>query len=77
MLIIPSSSWCVKEFLNFACVVFLVQGRGATLFEFLDCLTLLCAESQDANGIASLQLRLNSAIAVMERDFPMTLQVIF
>ena len=49
--------------------------QRATLFEFFDCLALICAESHDATSVAGLELRLNSAIALMERDFPMTLQV--
>ena len=71
-IIVESFSLITSQlFFQLVCKEFCLRGllgarQRATLF---DCLTLLCAESQDMNSLPNLQLRLNTALARMERDF--------
>lgn len=47
-----------------------------TLFEFLDVIRCICAESIDTTSLASLEQRVHKVLALLERDFPISLQVI-
>lgn len=52
----------------------LASQQQKTLFLLFDCLADLCAESQCLEGIGNLEIRLNRALALLERDFPVSLQ---
>lgn len=65
-----------KGILKFCLRGLLGDRQRETLYEFFDCLTVICAESQTSESIDILEVRLNTAMAHMERDFPMTIQVI-
>lgn len=45
-----------------------------TLFKFFDCIADLCAECQNSEEIDQMEVKLNKAMACLERDFPVTLQ---
>lgn len=46
-----------------------------TLFRFLDALRHLLAECISEQSIPQLQIEMNEALALMERDFPIDIQV--
>ncbi len=64
-----------KGILTFCLRGLLGKNQRSTLFELLDCLTLICDESQDSANSSLLIDRVNVALARMEMDFPMTIQV--
>ena len=47
-----------------------------TLFEFLDVIKCICAECIDITSISRLEERVHRVLALLERDFPVSLQVI-
>ena len=51
--------------------------QHSTLFEFLDALTLLLAEVHDGCKLPEVTQKVNMALALIERDFPMAIQVLF
>ena len=53
-----------------------LRNRGIHFFSFLDTLTLLCAEVQDSTCLDDLDERVHLSLTRMERDFPMSIQVI-
>lgn len=57
----------------------LPQPQEATLCRFLDALSMLLRDSleQSVPNLDSLDLELNEAMALMERDFPCVIQVPF
>lgn len=48
-----------------------------TLILFMDAIAALCAPHQDTSNIETLKEKLAVALAQMERDFPVSLQVIY
>ena len=55
--------FCLRDLLG--------ETQRKTLFRFLDCLTLLCAESQNLRKLDAIEEEVNICIALMERDFPL------
>ena len=51
------------------------QQQRQTLFLFLDVITSVLGESQESQELSELSEKVNEAYALMERDFPMSLQV--
>lgn len=51
----------------------LKQTQRLTLFQLLDVICDLCAEEQDAQQLDNLSQRVNIALALMERDWPISL----
>ena len=51
------------------------ETQRKTLFHFLDSLSLLLSESIKKSCMRDIESRLHHSLALMERDFPMTLQV--
>ena len=51
--------------------------QRSTLFEFLDALTLLLAEVHDSGKLPEVTQKVHMALALIERDFPMAIQVLF
>ena len=47
-----------------------------TIFEFLDVIKCICTECIDTTSLASLGQRVHRVVALLERDFPISLQVI-
>jgi hypothetical protein len=47
-----------------------------TLFFFLDTVTSLLAEYQDPAALESLKSQVSTALAMLERDFPVSVQVL-
>ena len=48
-----------------------------TLFFFLDTVTSLLAEYHDPASLESLKAKVNTALAMLERDFPVSVQVLY
>ena len=46
-----------------------------TLVQFLDAIAELCAPYQDQTNIGVLKEKVDVALALLERDFPLSLQV--
>lgn len=46
-----------------------------TVIKFMDAIAALCAPSQDEDKIEKLKEQVNLALARVERDFPLSLQV--
>ena len=53
----------------------LKDQQRLTLFSFLDAVFFACSESIVASQVAEIQARMNHALALLERDFPMSIQV--
>lgn len=53
----------------------LPEKQRSTLFFFLDTLTLLTTEVQESACLDNLEERVHLALARIERDFPMSIQV--
>ena len=53
----------------------LAKQQEQTLFLFLDTLTSVLAESHHPGKLASLNDDLNTAMTLLERDFPISIQV--
>ena len=53
----------------------LESRQEKTLFRFLDCISKLFSESQDVQRLDDLDEEFNEALAEMERDFPVEIQV--
>ena len=51
------------------------EQQRLSLFEFIDSLTLLLSETQATHELAEVERKLHYSMALLERDFPMTLQV--
>lgn len=51
------------------------ETQRKALFHFLDSLSLLLSESIKKSNVRDIESRLHHSLAQMERDFPMTLQV--
>ena len=49
--------------------------RWETLFYFLDSIAMCCAECVTVSEVGKLEERMHTAIVLMERDIPMTIQV--
>ena len=49
--------------------------QNKTVILFMDAITALCAPSQDTVKIEHLKEQVNVALARLERDFPLSLQV--
>ena len=54
----------------------LEKKQHSTLFNFLDALSLLLSEVQDSSKLFEVTEKVNVAFALMERDFPMAIQVL-
>ena len=54
----------------------LPKQQGDSLFFFLDVLRHVLAESHCLNDLKKLKHDLNTALAMLERDFPISIQVI-
>ena len=54
----------------------LPKQQEDTLFYFLDVLRDVLAESHCLDDLEKLKLDLNTAMALLERDFPISIQVI-
>ena len=52
------------------------QQQRTTFFKFLDLIALLCKDSISADDISTLKEKVNVTLALLERDFPITVQVI-
>ena len=48
-----------------------------TFFKFLDVLTLLCQDSISADSLPVLDMEVNLVLELIERDFPISVQVNF
>ena len=48
-----------------------------TFFKFLDVLALLCQDSISADSLPVLDMEVNLVLALIERDFPISVQVNF
>ena len=59
--------WCLQGLLG--------QTQRAPLFKLLDILSLLLLEEHDEQSITDAEASLNESLALLERDFPMSLQV--
>ena len=57
------------------CLRGLGQQQGTTFFRFLDLIALLCKDSISAGDISTLKEKANVTLALLERDFPITVQV--
>ena len=64
-----------KGVLKFCLRGMLGETQRRTLFYFLDSLTLLLSESIKKTSVKNVESRLHLSLALMERDFLMTLQV--
>lgn len=53
----------------------LQNQQRKTLFKFLDTLRHVLAECISEQSIPQLQIEINEALALMERDFPTDIQV--
>ena len=53
------------------------ERQRKTLFRFLDSLRDLVNEEQDIGRLETIETELNLTLALMERDFPITIQVKF
>ena len=53
----------------------LPKQQEETLFLFLDTLKLVLAESHHPEDLDNLSDNLNTALALLERDFPISIQV--
>ena len=51
------------------------QQQRTTFFRFLDLIALLCKDSISADDISTLKEKANVTLALLERDFPITVQV--
>ena len=51
------------------------QQQQTTFFRFLDLIVLLCKDSISADDISTLKEKANVTVALLERDFPITVQV--
>lgn len=51
------------------------EKQRETLYFFLDTLKLTLAESHRSEEISSLKERMSTAITLLERDFPVAIQV--
>ena len=54
----------------------LCRSQRSTLFELLDVITDLCAEEIVSSRIGDLEARVHKALVLIERDFPLSMQVI-
>lgn len=61
--------YCLREALG--------ERQRKTLFRFLDSLRDLVNEEQDIGQLDTIETELNFTLALMEKDFPITLQVKF
>ena len=61
--------YCLREALG--------ERQRRTLFRFLDSLRDLVNEEQDIGQLDAIETELNFTLALMERDFPITIQVKF
>ena len=52
------------------------KDQQMSLFRFFDVLSALCDDVQDRCKIAALQEEANVALALIERDFPISVQVL-
>lgn len=51
------------------------RKQQESLIYFFDVIKLVLAESHDGDEIAELKDKLNISLALMERDFPLSIQV--
>ena len=51
------------------------KDQQETLFYFLDTLTAILAESHVRDSLNKLRRDFNTALAMLERDFPLSIQV--
>ena len=51
------------------------RRQQETLFYFFDCLTAILAESHVRDNLDKLRNDFNTALAMLERDFPLSIQV--
>ena len=51
------------------------KDQQETLYYFLDCLTAILAESHVHDNLNKLRSDFNTALAMLERDFPLSIQV--
>ena len=54
---------------------FLGDKQRETLFFFLDVITTILEEVHSSSRLDELQVQVDTALALMERDFPITVQV--
>lgn len=64
-----------KGVMKFCLRGLLGKEQCQTLFKFLDALAGLCLEEQEPSKIQELEDQLHLVCALMERDFPVSLQV--
>ena len=60
-------NYCLRDMLG--------EKQRETLFFFLDTITLLLAESHESSMLDKIGDRINIALARLERDFPISIQV--
>jgi len=53
----------------------LAEQHRNTLFTFLDALSMVLAEFHRLQDLPELETKVNTAIALLERDFPISIQV--
>ena len=64
-----------KGVLKYSLREMLGPEQRSSLFRFLDALTQLYSEKHDKLKLSELRVELNVALALMERDFPVSIQV--
>lgn len=64
-----------QSVLKFCIHDMLPKQQEETLFLFLDTLKLVLAESHHPEDLDNLSDNLNTALALLERDFPISIQV--
>ena len=67
----------VRGVLKYCIRGMLGDEQNKTVVLFMDAITALCAPSQDTAKIEHLKEKVNVALARLERDFPLSLQVRF
>lgn len=70
------SRWPQMVFLKFCLRNMLAHNQRLTLFELLEVITDLCTEEIDSIRVADLESRVHKALVLIEKDFPLSMQVI-
>ena len=64
-----------KNVLKFCLRGMLKERQRLTLFQFLDALRNILSEKVKEENMQQLEMEVNEALALMERDFPVDIQV--
>lgn len=72
---VPHLQLATDGILKFCLRGFLGEDQRRTLFQFLDIMSKLCADVQDASKLPNLEEEVNVTLALVERDYPISVQV--